>query len=100
MAVVAGRSTRSLESTQMASSLFGYPTHPDASGAIPAIELREVAVRASPAELRALGNHLLQAARELEAGVASVESFTFSEPAVIRDTPLSVLIFGSSAKKG
>jgi len=100
MGAVPGRSTRSLESTQMGSSLFGYPTHPDASGAIPAIELREVAVRASPTELRALGNHLLQAARELEAGVANVEAFTFSEPAVVRETPLSVLIFGSSVKKG
>ena len=78
----------------MASSLFGYPTRPEASGALPSIELGEVVIRAAPEELRALGNHLIQAARELEAGASQVESFVFSNPAVKRDTPLSVLVFG------
>ena len=80
----------------MASSLFGYPARPEPSGAIPNIELGEVMIRAEPAELRALGNHLLQAARELEAGASQVESFVFSNPEVPRDTPLTVLIFSSS----
>jgi hypothetical protein len=83
----------------MASSLFGIPALPDKSGAIASIELGEVVIRAAPGELRALGNHLLQAARELEAGVSQVESFVFEDPAVKRDTPLSVLIFGGGAGK-
>jgi hypothetical protein len=79
----------------MASSLYGYAATPEPSGAIPNIELLEVVIRAAPAELRALGNHLLQAARELEAGASQVETFVFPNPAVPRDTPLSVMIFGA-----
>ena len=83
----------------MTSSLFGYPAQPEPSGAIPNIELGELVIRAAPDELRALGNHLLQAARELEAGASQVESFVFSNPEVQRDTPLTVMIFGSGDHK-
>ena len=83
----------------MASSLFGLPAQPEASGAISTIELGEVLIRAAPAELRALGDHLLQAARELEAGASQVETFVFANPEVPRNTPLSVLIFGSKGSE-
>ena len=80
----------------MASSLTGYPAKPEPSGAVPSIDLGEVVIRAHPSQLRALGNHLVEAARELEAGASQVETFVFADPALKMDTPLSVMIFGDT----
>jgi hypothetical protein len=78
----------------MASPLLGFPAYPDASGAIAATELGEVAIYAEPSELRALGQYLLQAARELEAGVSQVEAFTFDHTEPSRNTPTQLIVYG------
>ena len=78
----------------MASPLLGFPAYPDASGAIAATELGEVAIYADPAELRALGEYLMQAAREIEAGVSMVEAFTFNHTEPSRNTPTQVHVYG------
>ena len=78
----------------MASPLLGFPAYPDASGAIAATELGEVAIYAEPSELRALGEYLLRSAREIEAGVSSVEAFTFNHSEPSRNTPTQVHVYG------
>ena len=78
----------------MASPLLGFPAYPNASGAIAATNLGEVAIYAEPSELRALGEYLLQAAREIEAGVSNIEAFTFNHSEPSRNTPTQVHVYG------
>ena len=78
----------------MASTLTGYPREPDETGAIGPVELGDLVIRTEPRFLRALGEHLLQAARQLEVG-AEVETFVIpdAEPPR-RNTPTTIMVFG------
>jgi hypothetical protein len=82
----------------MAPTLVGYPSEASPSGAISPVELGEVVIDASPEQLRALGNHLLQAARELEAGVSQIEAFSFPDARPPRNTPSQVVVAGKSQR--
>ena len=76
----------------MVSTLVGYPSKPDASGAVEPLELGEVVIAAEPLELRCLANHLLAAARELEQGVSEVRAFSFRDAGPPRNTRSQVIV--------
>jgi hypothetical protein len=78
----------------MTPTLQGYPIEPDASGALAQVDIGDLIIRTEPQNLRALGEYLIQAAREMEAGVKSVQSFTFADAEPPRTTPTKVVVFG------
>ena len=79
----------------MTATLVGYPSEPE-SGALEPVELGEVIIRTDVAQLRALANHLLQAARELEHGANDAEPFSFRDARAERNTPSQIIIARAS----
>ena len=82
----------------MATTLTGYPSEAK-SGALEPLDLGEVIIAADPADLRALANHLLNAARALEQGALDGGAFTFADAKAPRNTPSQVFVVPKGARK-
>lgn len=81
----------------MPPALFGIPAHDTDGRGLGTIELGDVIIDTTPAELRSLGRHLIDAANAIEHGLTNIESFTFRDAGPPRNVPSQLII--STSKK-